>query len=992
VNDYTSTYRTLLSLFDYTGEWSQPFYDAGWNVIQWDIQLDEFMDINLLDSAETVLDQFDSVDGIIAALPCTDFACSGARWFAAKDASGQTEASVEMARQVMRLVDLFEPTDWEYEGTFFWAIENPVGRLQKLTGLPVQEYFQPYEYAGWLNITPEELAELDRIRKKEGIGVTAEEAELILRTNTYTKKTGLWGSFNSPDKKPIEPVKGSPQGSVMQRFGGKSEKTKNIRSATPKGFALAFYEANKNKVWQPEDLIIESEEIEIETEKKSEMSYKIKTLIDNGLVITKLPKENQEDIETISILSDGYKTDNEDAKKLDKLLVAALESKGLTPSAKKSESKSKVAYLFAQTVSGEGYSDPEFEVFSNIEDAFAKRDEIIKSSKNMGVEIDQSNPMDVYIEDGEDSIASDTIRIQVIPLDFPEKYFIVKYTEPNEVEIIEKYDKKGSADLSLDMLVTTADWEDEDILEDEEWEKGQQSFGEHAEDGFLWYGVFANAGAGAVIKNKKYDPSKLPLYKDSKGNQYHEVHASSKDTPGTYLEKGVAVFIDEKGIFRPSEIEKTKISSKTFKEGQLTKVEQSKPKKSAEVDDKFMQLRTLFDRHVNNGGDLSYPEKDYTYVLEDLENIEIGWYGIQPDGSYMEELAAQGYSVNEKEALEILNTRISNTKEAIEGSKPKIKSTKSESPHGESGHFNTLVKDQDSIVTGYGKHDRIVVSRDPDSGNFTARIDKKWNLGMPTDEQIMVVAKEDWSDEMKGKTWKVDRSTKQSDDTSTWIDIVSKKAPTKAEMEKQFGKEFMESKDKGNLKEYSEKKPSTKKPEKSKSLSETTLSKTLIGKKIYFQSDNKNWIEGMIVDVIPQYKNEKDKWRLEFYPKGGKSELEKPIVSDVLTSEQVEKFIDGEDVKGYTRTKPKSKVISDFETASKEIDECLEQSKTERAEMAKDKNKPPKKTAPTIVKEKSESYIRSMVKVAETQKPDKAAQIKKILEKAEADIKKILFG
>ena len=100
--DYTGTYRTLLSLFDYTGEWSQPFYDAGWNVIQWDIQLDEFMDINLLDSAETVLDQFDSVDGIIAALPCTDFACSGARWFAAKDASGQTEASGQASNEVSR--------------------------------------------------------------------------------------------------------------------------------------------------------------------------------------------------------------------------------------------------------------------------------------------------------------------------------------------------------------------------------------------------------------------------------------------------------------------------------------------------------------------------------------------------------------------------------------------------------------------------------------------------------------------------------------------------------------------------------------------------------------------------------------------------------------------------------------------------------------------------------------------------------------------------
>jgi len=42
----------------------------------------------------------------------------------------------------------------------------------------------------------------------------------------------------------VEPVKVCEQGSWLQKLGGKSEKTKTLRSATPMGFARAFYEAN----------------------------------------------------------------------------------------------------------------------------------------------------------------------------------------------------------------------------------------------------------------------------------------------------------------------------------------------------------------------------------------------------------------------------------------------------------------------------------------------------------------------------------------------------------------------------------------------------------------------------------------------------------------------------------------------------------------------------------------------------------------------------
>jgi hypothetical protein len=236
--------KTLLSLFDYSGAWGEPFMDHGWNVIPWDIKIDDLMDINLLEDAETVLDMFEDVDGILAAAPCTDFASSGARWFKGKDQSGQTEKSVELVNQVLRIVDLFRPTDPDYEDTFFWAIENPVGRIGRLCGLTDPLYFQPWQFAGYVPQDPDKLA---AIRSKKGIGVTREEADFIIASNAYTKKTGLWGEFNrNLIHKPVQAVMGNQYGTPLMRFGGNSAKTKELRSNTPAGFATAFAAANHN--------------------------------------------------------------------------------------------------------------------------------------------------------------------------------------------------------------------------------------------------------------------------------------------------------------------------------------------------------------------------------------------------------------------------------------------------------------------------------------------------------------------------------------------------------------------------------------------------------------------------------------------------------------------------------------------------------------------------------------------------------------------------
>jgi hypothetical protein len=124
-----------------------------------------------------------------------------------KDLDGRTEASLQLVDKVLEFVDYYTP--------HFWALENPVGRLPKLRpriGTPW--YFNPCEFAGYLQDPSVEA---------------------------YTKKTGLWGTFNRPEKRPVEPSLGN---SPIMRYGGKSERTKELRSMTPRGFSEAFMMCN----------------------------------------------------------------------------------------------------------------------------------------------------------------------------------------------------------------------------------------------------------------------------------------------------------------------------------------------------------------------------------------------------------------------------------------------------------------------------------------------------------------------------------------------------------------------------------------------------------------------------------------------------------------------------------------------------------------------------------------------------------------------------
>ncbi len=184
---------TVLSLCDYTGSWSQPYRDAGYDVVQ--VDLKHGHDARLFEALPF------PVRGVLAAPVCAAFTNSGAQYWPQKDEDGRTLEGLALVDACLRIVLVHKP-QW-------WVLENPVGRLQRWLGKP-RMMFDPCDYG-----------------------------------DAYTKRTCLWGEFKEPlMTRRVEPERVSSQGSWLMKLGGASDRTKELRSVTPPGFARAFFEAN----------------------------------------------------------------------------------------------------------------------------------------------------------------------------------------------------------------------------------------------------------------------------------------------------------------------------------------------------------------------------------------------------------------------------------------------------------------------------------------------------------------------------------------------------------------------------------------------------------------------------------------------------------------------------------------------------------------------------------------------------------------------------
>ena len=233
----------VLSLYDYTGEALKPWAEAGYKCYAFDIQHPEIgrrdtfegggyieyiqLDLWQTYNIEALRNWFKEENVVFGmAFPvCTDLAVSGAAHFKAK-AAKDPEFQIKASNHAKWCADLFDSFGVPY------FIENPVSRLATLWRKPNYS-FHPYEYGGYI---PEADAEHPKW------------PEYIPDRDAYKKKTCLWtgGNFKMPDKKEVDcsAYYGNGYSKPMMKLGGKSMKTKNIRSATPRGFARAVFEAN----------------------------------------------------------------------------------------------------------------------------------------------------------------------------------------------------------------------------------------------------------------------------------------------------------------------------------------------------------------------------------------------------------------------------------------------------------------------------------------------------------------------------------------------------------------------------------------------------------------------------------------------------------------------------------------------------------------------------------------------------------------------------
>lgn len=221
----------VVSLFDESGNALRPWAEAGYTCWAFDLlnegkTSEEFPSGGTIHYITANLTDPEWVANIISLNPilvmgwppCTDLTVAGAKHFEGKFRDNmfyQLEAT-NLARLVETIGNACKCP---------WFAENPVGMLSSWWRKP--DYtFNPWEYGGYL---PED-------------DIHPRWPEYINPRDAYPKTTCLWtgGGFKIPGKIPVECPEGWSK--QMSKLGGKSLKTKMIRSESPRGFCQAVFE------------------------------------------------------------------------------------------------------------------------------------------------------------------------------------------------------------------------------------------------------------------------------------------------------------------------------------------------------------------------------------------------------------------------------------------------------------------------------------------------------------------------------------------------------------------------------------------------------------------------------------------------------------------------------------------------------------------------------------------------------------------------------
>lgn len=227
--------KFILCLCDLTGIMAEPWLDAGYSAILIDPQHEQSSVtthggggvvikvsavIDSPDSWSVIKNHINDIVFVAGFPPCTDVAVSGAAHFGRKrkaDPHFQTKAAL-IAEQCKVIGSITGAP---------WFFENPVSVFASIFGKP-DFTFNPYEYGGYLPENDSHPTYPDYIAPRDA----------------YPKKTCLWvgNGFVMPKKISVQFDGG--YSAQHTKLGGKSDRTKNIRSATPRGFAKAVFDTH----------------------------------------------------------------------------------------------------------------------------------------------------------------------------------------------------------------------------------------------------------------------------------------------------------------------------------------------------------------------------------------------------------------------------------------------------------------------------------------------------------------------------------------------------------------------------------------------------------------------------------------------------------------------------------------------------------------------------------------------------------------------------
>lgn len=250
----TDDRKNIVSLFDESGNALRPWANAGFRCFAFDLENDgrveavgnrggtiTFVNADLMpDDWREAGSLNDTLRAVVALRPffvmgfppCTDLATSGAKHFETK-----WQADPDFQLRAVALARVVETVGNRPHCPRFF--ENPRSVISTFWRKPDYK-FHPCQYGGYL---PED-------------DVHPRWSQYIAPRDAYEKETWLWSGngFKMPPRRDVMPViieyengvKGSKQ---FAKLGGKSKKTKQIRSETPRGFAIAVYCANF--LWSP---------------------------------------------------------------------------------------------------------------------------------------------------------------------------------------------------------------------------------------------------------------------------------------------------------------------------------------------------------------------------------------------------------------------------------------------------------------------------------------------------------------------------------------------------------------------------------------------------------------------------------------------------------------------------------------------------------------------------------------------------------------------